>query len=257
MPAGCRRIVLAGRHPDAMEPVAERLRGLGADVAVTAWDATDVDGHADAVKAAWDAAAGDVDCVVLAAACWATRITWPTDPERGRRPHHHQLHRPGLHPAARGPAPEEQGHGRIVVLSSVAGERVRRPTSSTARPRPASTASARAWATSGRDRRRARGGAPGFVHTSMTEGKDAPLLATTADGRGRRGGRRPQPGRRSCGCRARSATSWPASATCPARVAQAVGPDVRLAVVSTTSASSPAAVPDAVGPGAAGRATQA
>ena len=42
VPAGCRRIVLAGRHPDAMAPVAERLRALGAEVAVTAWDATDI-----------------------------------------------------------------------------------------------------------------------------------------------------------------------------------------------------------------------
>ena len=44
---GCRRIVLAGRRPEAMEPVAERLRSAGAEVAITAWDATDVAGHAD------------------------------------------------------------------------------------------------------------------------------------------------------------------------------------------------------------------
>ena len=88
VPGGCRSIVLAGRHPEAMEPVAERLRVAGAEVAVTSWDATDISGHADAMKAAWaalpavrSAAAngagqasngdatdgGDIDCVLLAA----------------------------------------------------------------------------------------------------------------------------------------------------------------------------------------------
>ena len=67
VPAGCRTVVLAGRRPEAMAPVADRLRALGAAVEVTAWDAADVGGHVDAVKAAWEAAGGDVDCVVLAA----------------------------------------------------------------------------------------------------------------------------------------------------------------------------------------------
>ena len=53
-------------------------------MAVTAWDATDVDTHADAVKAAWDAAAGDVDCVVLAAGVLGDQDHLADDPERGR-----------------------------------------------------------------------------------------------------------------------------------------------------------------------------
>jgi decaprenylphospho-beta-D-erythro-pentofuranosid-2-ulose 2-reductase len=81
VPTGCRRIVLAGRHPGAMEPVAERLRALGAEVAVTAWDATDIAGHADAVKAAWRATGPPTSIAwCWPRACWATRSTWPATP---------------------------------------------------------------------------------------------------------------------------------------------------------------------------------
>jgi NADP-dependent 3-hydroxy acid dehydrogenase YdfG len=58
VPDGCSTVVLAGRRPEAMEPLAERLRSAGARVAMTNWDAVDVGGHADAVKAAWAAAVG-------------------------------------------------------------------------------------------------------------------------------------------------------------------------------------------------------
>ena len=63
--------------------------------------------------------------------CWprparsATRR--PGDRPGGRgRAHHHQLHRPGRRPGGRRRRMRAQGYGRIVVLSSVAGERPRR-----------------------------------------------------------------------------------------------------------------------------------
>ena len=182
VPGGCRRIVLAGRHPDAMEPVALRLRALGADVAVSAWDATDIDGHADAVKAAWEAAAGDIDCVVLAAGVLGDQDHLADDPGAAAELITTNFAGPAstlLHVAQR---LREQGHGRIVVLSTVAGERVRRSNfvygSSKAGLDGFCQGLGDSLAGSGVVLTIVR---PGFVHTSMTEGKDAPPLATTAD----------------------------------------------------------------------------
>ncbi|MGH9259151.1 MAG: SDR family NAD(P)-dependent oxidoreductase, partial [Acidimicrobiales bacterium] len=85
VPGGCRRVVLAGRRPEAMEPVAARLRAAGATVAITAWDATDIGGHADAVKSAWDAlpagdTPNDIDCVLLAAGVLGEQSHLEDDP---------------------------------------------------------------------------------------------------------------------------------------------------------------------------------
>ena len=184
VPGGCRRIVLAGRDPERMERVAERLRGLGAEVAITSWDATDIEGHGDAVKAAWDALPGDgpadVDAVVLAAGQLgdqqASRTT-PARPGCGR-----ELRRAGvplLHVRRR---MEEQGHGTIVVLSSVAGERVRRSNFVYGSTKAALDGFCQglgdALEGTGVEVVVVR---PGFVHTKMTEGRTAPPLATTPE----------------------------------------------------------------------------
>jgi decaprenylphospho-beta-D-erythro-pentofuranosid-2-ulose 2-reductase len=186
VPKGCRRIVLAGRHAEAMEPVAERLRALGADVAVTAWDAADVDGHADAVKAAWEAAAGDrggdVDCVVMAAGQLGDQHHLAGDPGAAAELITTNFAGPAstlLHVAER---LREQGHGRIVVLSTVAGERVRRSNFVYG----SSKAGLDGFCQGLGDSLAGTGVGvvivrPGFVHTAMTEGRDTPPLATTAD----------------------------------------------------------------------------
>jgi decaprenylphospho-beta-D-erythro-pentofuranosid-2-ulose 2-reductase len=186
VPTGCRRIVLAGRHPDAMEPVAERLRSLGAGVAVTAWDATDIAGHADAVKAAWEAGdgdgSGDIDCVVLAAGVLGDQYHLAADPAAAAELITTNFTGPAstlLHVAER---LREQGHGRIVVLSTVAGERVRRSNfvygSSKAGLDGFCQGLADSLAGTGVGVVIVR---PGFVHTAMTEGRDTPPFATTAD----------------------------------------------------------------------------
>jgi decaprenylphospho-beta-D-erythro-pentofuranosid-2-ulose 2-reductase len=76
----------------------------------------------------------------------------------------------------------EQGHGRIVVLSTVAGERVRRSNFVYG----SSKAGLDGFCQGLGDSLAGTGVGvvivrPGFVHTSMTEGRDAPPLATTAD----------------------------------------------------------------------------
>ncbi len=184
---GCRSIVLAGRHPDAMEPVATRLRAAGAAVAVVAWDATDIAGHADAVKAAWEDLPGaeaspDVDCVLLAAGVLGDQQHLEDDPGAAAELAVANYAGPVstlLHVTQR---LEEQGHGTIVVLSSVAGERVRQSNfvygSSKAGLDGFCQGLGDSLEGSGVDVMVVR---PGFVHSSMTEGKDAPPLATTPE----------------------------------------------------------------------------
>ncbi|MGH9113467.1 MAG: SDR family NAD(P)-dependent oxidoreductase [Acidimicrobiales bacterium] len=187
VPGGCRSIVLAGRRPEAMEPVAERLRAAGAQVAATSWDATDIEGHADAVKLAWEALpdgagadACDVDCVVLAAGVLGDQDQLADDPQAAAELAICNYAGPVstlLHVARR---LSEQGHGTIVVLSSVAGERARRSNFVYG----SSKAGLDAFAQGLADSLVATGVRvvvvrPGFVHSSMTAGKDPAPLATT------------------------------------------------------------------------------
>jgi decaprenylphospho-beta-D-erythro-pentofuranosid-2-ulose 2-reductase len=188
VPGGCRTVVLAGRRPEAMEPVAERLRTAGAAVAITGWDATDIGGHADAVKAAWDAAAqaadeptgADVDCVVLAAGVLGDQAHLEEDPTAAAELAVANYAGPVstlLHVARR---LREQGHGTIVVLSSVAGERARRSNFVYGSSKAGLDAFAQGLADSlvgtGVQVVVVR---PGFVRSSMTDGREPAPLATT------------------------------------------------------------------------------
>ena len=180
VPDGCRAVVLAGRRPEAMEPVAERLRATGAAVTMTDWDAVDIGGHADAVKAAWDAAAMDIDCVVLASGVLGDQSHLEDDPTAAAELAVANYAGPVstlLHVARR---LEEQGHGTIVVLSSVAGERARRSNFVYG----SSKAGLDAFAQGLADSLIATGVRvvvvrPGFVRSSMTDGRDPAPLATT------------------------------------------------------------------------------
>jgi decaprenylphospho-beta-D-erythro-pentofuranosid-2-ulose 2-reductase len=181
---GCRSVVLAGRHPERMEPVAERLRALGAEVAVTHWDAADVADHGDAMKRAWAAlpGGGDVDCVLLASGALGDQALLEGDPSAAADLVTVNYTGPVstlLHVSRR---LQEQGQGTIVVLSSVAGERVRRSNfvygSSKAGLDGFAQGLGDSLAGSGVHVLVVR---PGFVHTSMTEGKDPAPLATTPD----------------------------------------------------------------------------
>jgi decaprenylphospho-beta-D-erythro-pentofuranosid-2-ulose 2-reductase len=181
---GCRSVVLAGRHPEAMDPVAEKLRAAGAEVALTSWDALDVGGHGDAVKAAWAAlpGGGDIDCVLLAAGVLGDQQQLEADPAGAAEVLTANYTGPVttlLHTSHR---LREQGHGTIVVLSSVAGERARRSNFVYG----SSKAGLDAFAQGLGDSLVGSGVRvlivrPGFVHTSMTEHKEPAPLATTAD----------------------------------------------------------------------------
>jgi decaprenylphospho-beta-D-erythro-pentofuranosid-2-ulose 2-reductase len=190
----CRAVVLAGRHPEAMTAAADKLRAAGAEVAVTAWDALDIGSHGDAVKAAWEAlpdtasrtrggdGVKDVDCVVLAAGVLGDQTHFEDDPAAAAEAvtaNYTGAVSTLLHVAQR---LRQQGHGTIVVLSSVAGERARRSNFVYG----SSKAGLDAFAQGLGDSLLGSGVRvvvvrPGYVHTSMTAGKEPAPLATTPE----------------------------------------------------------------------------
>jgi decaprenylphospho-beta-D-erythro-pentofuranosid-2-ulose 2-reductase len=174
VPGGCRSVVLAGRQPDRMEPVAKRLRDAGAEVAIIHWDASDIAGHGEAMKHAWAAvpSGGDVDCVVLAAGLLGEQHQLQDDPTAAAElmtVNYTGAAATLLHVARR---MQDQGQGTIVVLSSVAGERVRGSNFVYG----SSKAAIDGFAQGLRDALAATGVnvmivRPGFVRSHMTEGR--------------------------------------------------------------------------------------
>jgi len=169
---GTRRIVLAARGPERLEGEAAALRSAGAEVALEAWDATDVDGQEAAVAGLFERH-GDIDVVLAAAGVL-----------EGSTAEVIRTNFLGL-AAALAPAAERmraQGHGTLVVLSSVAGERARRSNYLYGSSKAGLDAFAQglgdALAGSGVSVLVVR---PGFVHTKMTAGLDPAPLATTPE----------------------------------------------------------------------------
>ncbi len=179
--SGAVRVVLAARRPGELAPHAAELRALGAsDVAAVAFDADALATHDAFARDVF--AAGEIDLVLLAAGVLGD-------------PQHDPEHRAaavavahttflGAMSAALACAREldRQGHGTLVVLTSVAGERVRASNLVYG----AAKAGLDGFAQGLGDRLRARGVRvlvvrPGFVHTRMTAGRPPAPFATSAD----------------------------------------------------------------------------
>jgi decaprenylphospho-beta-D-erythro-pentofuranosid-2-ulose 2-reductase len=169
---GTRRLVLAARAPERLEGDAAALRAAGAEVALEPWDATDVAGQEAAIAALFDRH-GDLDVVLAAAGVLD-----------GAPAEVIGTNFLGL-AAALAPAAERlraQGHGTVVVLSSVAGERARRSNYLYG----SSKAGLDAFAQGLGDALAGTGVGvlvvrPGFVRTKMTAGLDPAPLATTPE----------------------------------------------------------------------------
>ncbi|MGW7525451.1 decaprenylphospho-beta-D-erythro-pentofuranosid-2-ulose 2-reductase [Streptomyces sp. NPDC054783] len=119
-----RTVWLAGRPSPALEQAAESLRALGAHVRTVAFDALDPESHEMALGKVF--AEGDIDLVLLAFGILGDQAHDERDPVRAvqvARTNYTGAVSAGL-VAAR--ALQDQGHGSLVVLSSVAGERARR-----------------------------------------------------------------------------------------------------------------------------------
>jgi decaprenylphospho-beta-D-erythro-pentofuranosid-2-ulose 2-reductase len=178
----CRTAVLAGRDPDKLTAVAERLRGAGVtDVDVVAFDADAPDTHQAVIDQVW-ADHPDIDVVLLAFGVLGDQETFDVDPAAAARAaatNYAGGVSAGLAVATRLIG---QGHGTLAVITSVAGERARADNYVYG----STKAGLDAFAQGLGDRLVGSGASvlvvrPGFVRTSMTEHlRDGPM-ATTAE----------------------------------------------------------------------------
>ncbi len=177
-----RTVVLAARDPESLTAFADEVRALGAtDVRTVAFDAHDTGHHVELVHEMF-ATAGDIDLAILAFGVLG-------DQDRAERDaaaaiEIAQVNYLGSVSTA---VPisqrmRDQGHGTIVALSSVAGERVRRANfvygSSKAGMDSFFHGHGDALVRTGVNVMVVR---PGFVHTKMTTGMDPAPLSTTPD----------------------------------------------------------------------------
>ncbi|MFI1418384.1 decaprenylphospho-beta-D-erythro-pentofuranosid-2-ulose 2-reductase [Streptomyces sp. NPDC020731] len=119
-----RTVWLAGRPSPGLDEAAGQLRGLGTEVRTVAFDALDPAAHEDTLGKVF--AEGDVDMVLLAFGTLGDQAHDERDPEaavRVAQTNYTGAVSAGLVCAG---ALQAQGHGSLVVLSSVAGERARR-----------------------------------------------------------------------------------------------------------------------------------
>jgi len=175
-----RTVWLAGRPSPGLDEAAEQLRGLGAVVRTVAFDALDPAAHEDALGKVF--AEGDVDMVLLAFGTLGDQAHDEQDPEaavRVAQTNYTGAVSAGLVCAG---ALQAQGHGSLVVLSSVAGERARRANFIYG----SSKAGLDAFAQGLGDALHGTGVhvmvvRPGFVRTRMTAGLPEAPLATTPE----------------------------------------------------------------------------
>ena len=172
------RVVLAARPSERLDAARTELEGLGCAVETLEFDAKAIDTHADVIRKAF--AGGDIDVAIVAFGLLG-------DNERGWTEHDHAVELAQVNYTATvstGVALaerfREQGHGSIVAISSVAGERARRSNFVYG----STKAGMDAFYTGLTEALRPSGVAvtivrPGFVHTKMTEGLEAAPLATT------------------------------------------------------------------------------
>ena len=176
---GARRVILAGRDEDAMRRSAHPIETDGATVSTVRFDATATDEHARIVDDIW-ATHGDINVVVLAFGVLGDQSVDERD--AGAALEVIDVNYRGavsvlIEVAAR---LETQGHGSLVVLSTVAAVRARRANFVYG----STKAGLDAFAEGLGDRLAGTGAhvlvvRPGFVHSRMTQGMDPAPFATT------------------------------------------------------------------------------
>jgi decaprenylphospho-beta-D-erythro-pentofuranosid-2-ulose 2-reductase len=119
-----RRVILAGRPSDRLEAAAEQLRALGAQAETVTFDAADVDTHEKALNAVFED--GDVDVVLLAFGVLGNQTSDEQDPVAAAKVAQTNYVGAISSSLVCANALKKQGHGSLVVLSSVAGERARK-----------------------------------------------------------------------------------------------------------------------------------
>jgi decaprenylphospho-beta-D-erythro-pentofuranosid-2-ulose 2-reductase len=176
-----RRIVLAARRTDSLSALRAELEAAGAKVDAVVFDADDTDSHPQAIADAFDRS-GPFDMVLVAFGLLG-------EPETSAE-HHDQavaVVRTNMLGAVSAMVPaaarlRAQGHGWLVVLSSLGAERPRASNAVYA----AAKAGLDGFATALGDRLTGSGVRvmvvrPGFVHTKMTAGRPVLPMAASAD----------------------------------------------------------------------------
>jgi len=176
------RVVLAVRDPAGAAAIAEELRAAGASaVEIVTFDAIDFDSHDAFVETTFDRF-GDIDLVLVAFGVLGDQTAAEHSSAAAR-----EIAETNYTGVVSVSVPlverlREQGHGTVVLLSSVAGERVRRANfvygSSKAGADGYYQGLAAALAGSGIHVMIVR---PGFVATKMTKGLPAAPLAAEPD----------------------------------------------------------------------------
>jgi decaprenylphospho-beta-D-erythro-pentofuranosid-2-ulose 2-reductase len=176
-----RRVILAARDPSRAEQPASELRALGAEVELVAFDALEFASHSAFVEDVFDRF-GDIDLVLVAWGVLGDQEQLARD--RDAAVHAVDVNYTGVVSVSI-PLVERmrrQGHGTIVYLSSVAGERARASNFVYGSTKAGMDAFAQGLADS------LEGSGvkvmvvrPGFVKTKMTEGLDPVPLSTDAD----------------------------------------------------------------------------
>jgi decaprenylphospho-beta-D-erythro-pentofuranosid-2-ulose 2-reductase len=175
-------VVLAGRDAQALQDAARRLREAGCErVETLALDARETARHG-AVLAGAVELLGTLDLVILAVGVLGERGGLPQDVAAAVEVLEINVAGAGSLLLESARTLSEQGHGTVVVLSSVAAERARRSNAVYC----ASKAGLDALAQGLGDALAPAGARvlvvrPGFVRTRMTRGLPAPPLATDAD----------------------------------------------------------------------------
>jgi decaprenylphospho-beta-D-erythro-pentofuranosid-2-ulose 2-reductase len=177
-----RVVVLAGRRPEQYKPLADELRHAGADdVETVEFDALAYDSHASFVDETWGRH-GDIDLALVAFGVLPDQDALDDDPAAAAQAA--ATNYTGAVSACTAVAARmrRQGHGTIVILSSVAGQRARRSMPVYG----SSKAGVDQFALALDDRLHGTGVRvmvvrPGFVRTKMTEGEREAPFATDAD----------------------------------------------------------------------------
>jgi decaprenylphospho-beta-D-erythro-pentofuranosid-2-ulose 2-reductase len=176
-----RRVILAVRDTAAAEGPAAELRALGAEVHAVGFDALDTDSHSDFLHDVF-ARFGDIDLVLFAWGVLGDQDWLATDHDAAVEAA--QINYTGVVSVS---IPlrywlAKQGHGTIVYLSSVAGERARASNFVYGSTKAGMDAFAQGLGDSlANSGVRVMVVRPGFVKTKMTEGLDPVPLSTDAD----------------------------------------------------------------------------
>jgi decaprenylphospho-beta-D-erythro-pentofuranosid-2-ulose 2-reductase len=174
------RVILAGRPGPRIDEAAGRLRDTGSTVTVLPFDARRPETHAEVIEKAF--ADGDIDVTVVAFGVLGDQEAAWTDIEVARELAEVNYVGAVTTGVALADRLRRQGHGSVVALSSVAGERPRRSNfvygSTKAGLDSFYTGLTEALRPSGVYVSVIR---PGFVHSRMTEGLRAAPLSQTPE----------------------------------------------------------------------------